>query len=209
MNTALPEPLFLQGCTGQLFALYLPAQGEARQAIIYLPPFAEEMNRCRFTVAQQAGALSELGYAVLLLDPYGTGDSAGDLSDATWEGWVKDVRIAADWLEARTSLITLWGLRLGALLAADAANRTPDRYKRLLFWQPVQDGKLFLTQYLRLRIAFLMDRNLPAETTDDMRNTLKTGGVLEIAGYPIGGRMAEELDTLRLSEISHNSAGCL
>lgn len=203
MNAVLPEPLFLQGATGQVFALYQPAQGTAKGAIIYLPPFAEELNRCRFTVAQQTRALSELGYAVLLLDPCGTGDSAGELSDATWEGWVNDVRIAADWLDTRTALpITLWGLRLGALLAADAANRSPGRYKRLLFWQPVQDGKLFLTQYLRLRIAYLMDRNLPAETTDDMRNTLKNGGVLEVAGYPIGGRMAEELDTLRLSNFT-------
>lgn len=205
MNAVLPEPLFLQGATGQIFALYQPAQGKAKakDAILYLPPFAEEMNRCRFTVAQQARALSDLGHAVLLLDPYGTGDSAGEMSDATWEDWVNDVETASNWLEERTSLsITLWGLRLGALLAADAANRSPGRYKRLLFWQPVQDGKMFLTQYLRLRIAFLMDRNLPAETTDDMRNTLKNGGILEVAGYPIGGRLADGLDTLRLSNFT-------
>ena len=203
MDAAFPEPLFLQGAAGKVFALYQPARGDAKQAIIYLPPFAEEMNRCRYTVAQQARALSDIGYAVLLLDPYGTGDSAGDMADATWEGWVGDVHLAADWLATRTSApISLWGLRLGALLAADAAHRTPGRFNRLVFWQPVQDGKLFLTQYLRLRIAFLMDRNLPAETTDDMRNTLKNGGMLEVAGYPIGGHLAQELDGLRMSSFS-------
>lgn len=203
MHAVLPQPFFLQGASGQVFALYQPALDETKQAIIYLPPFAEEMNRCRFTVAEQTRALGKLGYAVLLLDPYGTGDSAGDLSDASWEGWINDVQLATDWLATRTSMpITLWGLRLGALLAVAAANQSPERYQRLVLWQPVQDGKLFLTQYLRLRIAFLMDRNLPAETTDDMRNTLKNDGVLEVAGYPIGGRLAQELDTVRLSNFT-------
>ena len=203
MTAPLPEPFFLQGAAGPVFALYLPASGQIRQALVYLPPFAEEMNRCRATAAQQARALSQQGIACLLLDPFGTGDSSGNLDQATWDIWVQDTLTAADWLAQRTQVpVGLWGFRLGALLAADAANRAPGRFNRLLLWQPVQDGKLFFTQYLRLRVAFLMDRNLPPETTDDMRAAMAAGQTLEVAGYPIAGPLARDLDGVKLAQLT-------
>ncbi|MEW6677486.1 MAG: hydrolase 2, exosortase A system-associated [Pseudomonadota bacterium] len=203
MAVPQPEPLFFQGAAGPVFALYLPARGPARQTFVYLPPFAEEMNRCRATAAQQARALSEQGIATLLVDPYGTGDSSGNLDQATWDIWVQDALTATDWLAQRTQApVGLWGFRLGALLAADAANRAPGRFNRLLLWQPVQDGKLFFTQYLRLRVAFLMDRNLPPETTDEMRAALAAGQTLEVAGYPIAGPLARDLDGVKLAQFT-------
>lgn len=201
MAAPQPEPLFLQGAAGPVFALYLPAVERARQAFIYLPPFAEEMNRCRATVAKQARALNQQGIACLLLDPFGTGDSSGNLDQATWDIWAQDTLTAADWLAQRTQApIGLWGCRLGALLAADVANRAPGRFNRLLLWQPVQDGKLYLTQYLRLRVASLMDRNLPPETTEGMRAALAAGQTLEVAGYPIAGPLARGLDDTKLAQ---------
>ncbi|MDR3706549.1 MAG: hydrolase 2, exosortase A system-associated [Paludibacteraceae bacterium] len=206
MNTvtgpvAFPEAFFLDGIAGRIFCLYQAAEGTPKGAILYIPPFAEEMNRCRSTVASQVRQLGKLGYACMLLDPYGTGDSEGDLSDATWEIWQDDVARATDWLASRTGAVPiLWGLRLGALLAADVANRQPGRFSRLLLWQPVLEGRLFLTQYLRLRVAFLMDRGLPAETTDTMRQELQDGKLLEVAGYSLNGRLAQGLDRTRMAD---------
>jgi exosortase A-associated hydrolase 2 len=206
MAISQPVPLFLQGSAGLVFALYLPAHGQARQAFVYLPPFAEEMNRCRATVAQQARALCQQGIACLLLDPYGTGDSSGNLDQATWDIWVKDTLTAAEWLAQRANApVGLWGLRLGALLATDVANQAPGRFNRLLLWQPVQDGRQYFTQYLRLRVAFLMDRNLPPETTDEMRVALAAGQTLEVAGYPIAGPLARDLDGTKLALLTRLS----
>lgn len=203
MAEPLPEPFFLQGAAGPVFALYQPAIGHSRGAYVYLPPFAEEMNRCRATVARQARAFSQMGYASLLLDPFGTGDSSGNLDEATWDIWVGDALAAADWLTQHTAVpVSLWGFRLGALLAAETAQRVPGRFKRLLLWQPVLDGKLYLTQYLRLRVAFLMDRNLPPETTEEMRAVLNAGHTLEVAGYPIAGPLARALDSTRMANFS-------
>jgi exosortase A-associated hydrolase 2 len=169
-------PQFIQGGAGQVFTLYFPSVTTPRGAVLYLPPLTEEMNRCRSLVSTQARNLARLGYAVLLLDYYGTGDSAGELKDASWSVWHEDITAASLWLAQKTKLsITLWGCRLGALLAAEAAGRAPDLYKKLLFWQPVIDGKLYLTQFLRLRVAALMDRGLPAETTDSMRAQFEIG----------------------------------
>ena len=202
MLETVPEPFFMQGVAGPVFALYQPAEGQTRGAFLFLPPFAEEMNRCRATVAAQARAFSRIGYASLLLDPFGTGDSGGNLDDATWDIWERDAILAADWLSQRTGVsVALWGLRLGALLAAATAEHLPGRFQHLLLWQPVLDGKLFLTQYLRLRVANLMDRNLPPETTEEMRAALNAGRILEVAGYPIAGPLARSLDRTRLGDL--------
>ena len=200
----LPEPLFLDSNAGKIFALFFPAQSPLKGSILYLPPFAEEMNRCRTTAAHQARNFSRLGYATLLLDPYGTGDSQGDFNETSWTVWLDDVKNAADWLRTRTNTdITLWGCRLGALLAANMADQHPNEFQKLLLWQPVLDGKMFLTQYLRLRVAFLMDNGLPPETTESMRNAMRAGESVEVAGYALSPQLASDLDEKRLIEFSN------
>lgn len=198
----LPEPIFIDGPAGRVFALFIRPAGEIRETLIYLPPFAEEMNRCRATVARQAYRLRELGCATLLVDPFGTGDSEGELADANWGIWLGDAEAALDWVAARTTGgITLWGLRTGALLAAEVANRRPREIGLLLLWQPVIDGRLFVTQTLRSRVAFLMDRGLPGETTDEMRETLQSGSHLEVAGYLLSETLVGDLDGKKLAEL--------
>lgn len=199
----MPQPFFLNGGAGNVFALYFPAMGERKGSILYVPPFAEEMNRCRVAAAEQARRLSQQGYAVLLLDLYGTGDSQGDLVDASWDIWCKDVEAAAAWLAENNNVpVILWGFRLGALLAAEVANSNPQRFERMMLWQPVLSGKMFLTQYLRLRVAYLMDRGLPAETTADMRQKLQSGDALEVAGYVLSGRLTEDFDSKQFANFS-------
>lgn len=200
-------PRFLAGSAGPLFTLYFPAQGAARGALLYLPPLTEEMNRCRALVAAQARELAASGYAVLLLDHYGTGDSAGELQDASWELWRTDAGLARDWLAAQTGHAPiLWGCRLGALLAAEVASRAPESAARLLLWQPVTDGGLYLTQFLRLRVAALMDKGLPAETTEQMRQRFAAGEGIAVSGYELPASLANAIDRARLAELGLRQA---
>lgn len=196
-------PLFISGAAGRIFTLYFPAQGKALGALLYLPPLTEEMNRCRSLVSAQARTLSKLGYAVLLLDYYGTGDSEGELKNASWDIWHQDVEAAAAWLEQQTGLpVTLWGCRLGALLAAQIASRSSERFKHLLLWQPVIDGKMYLTQFLRLRVAALMDQGLPPETTDQIRAQFASGGSVAISGYELPAALANAIDATRMADLN-------
>ena len=94
-----PQPLFIDSAAGRIFALYFAPQNTPRGAVLYLPPLAEEMNRCRALAAAQARLLANAGYACLLFDYFGTGDSSGELSDANWDIWHGDVLAAAHWLE--------------------------------------------------------------------------------------------------------------
>jgi len=78
-----PSPFFLETEKGKLFAVsYLPNSTNQvatapsyEGAVLFIPPFADEMNKTRQLVAQQARQLAEHNFAVLILDLYGTGDS--------------------------------------------------------------------------------------------------------------------------------------
>ncbi len=196
------EPAFFELRNRRLFTLRIRPYGDIKGAILYVPPFAEEMNRCRALAADQARALAQQGFDCLLLDPTGTGDSSGNLADATWDIWQEDIEFAASWLESETGLpVTLWGFRLGALQVADLASRSPGRFPRLLFWQPIPDGKLFINQTLRLRIASMMLREGSAETTEQVRQRLAAGEVIEIAGYELTGALAAGIESRRIAKL--------
>jgi len=195
------EPLFLERGGARLFALlHLPAGG-CRGAVLYLHPFAEEMNKARRMAALQARALAAEGFAVLLLDLHGCGDSSGDFGDASWDGWLDDVAHASAWLRARCGQpVTLWGLRLGALLALAHAQRDP-AVAGLLLWQPVTAGAVHLTQFLRLHVAGAMfgrghEEGHQGGGTAALRAALARGDTLEIAGYALAPSLAQGIEAL-------------
>jgi len=161
-------------------------------AVVFVPAFAEEMNKSRHVVAQTARRLCDMGIGVLLIDLYGCGDSSGDFAEATWETWQEDVALATGWLqESGYRRLMLWGMRLGGLLAAECAVAAPALYERCVLWQPVISGESFLTQFLRLRVANAMLSGAAAGTSvGQLRNCLLAGEAVEIAGYRLSAALA-------------------
>jgi len=209
MMPAPAQPLFLGQGEAARFGLYHAPAAPLRGALLYLHPWAEEMNKARRMAALQARALAADGWAVLQLDLHGCGDSAGDFGDASWESWREDVARGLEWLHATVGgqapqTPGLWGLRLGALLALDYAAQPAGRApSQLLLWQPVLQGASHLTQFLRLRVAAQMLGDGGAETgTGALRAALAAGEALEIAGYTLSPALAsaiDQLDALRLA----------
>lgn len=197
------EPFFLKTGIGQRFCLFHPPHGPSRGAVLYVPPFAEEMNRSRRIVALQARDMAALGYGVLQLDLYGCGDSSGDFGDARWDIWKDDLAAGAQWLEARLGQpLLLWGLRLGALLALDYARTAQHPVKALILWQPVLSGAAYLTQFLRLRtVGALLAEGASGHTgTAALRASLQAGETLEISGYDLAPELAAAIDALAALE---------
>lgn len=194
------QPLFIDTPSGALFTVYWPPQGcSVNQVVLHVPAFAEEMNKSRRMIALQARAFAEQGYAVLILDLFGTGDSAGDFGDATWQIWLQNIAEAIAWLSQQgAQAITLWSLRLGALLAMDFIHQNPGVVNRLLLWQPVLNGDVFITQFLRLRVAAaMMNSALPQEKTSALKKQLLDGQSLEVAGYTLHPDLVRPLLTLK------------
>lgn len=203
------EPLFLPAGSGERFCIYHPPPAAARRGgIVYLHPFAEEMNKSRRMAAQQSRMLAARGFAVLQIDLFGCGDSSGDFGDASWEIWQHDVALAVQWLRQRVGgSVALWGLRLGALLALDSARLCDPAPDRFVLWQPVISGESFITQFLRLRVATEMIAEGATQTsTQDLRNELSAGGVLEIAGYDLTRKLTNSIDGLKLAELAPRDA---
>jgi exosortase A-associated hydrolase 2 len=171
---------------------YLPDPSVQRgHTVVVVPAFAEEMNRSRRMVALQAQQLAENGLRVVVFDFFGTGDSEGEFGDARWEGWVEDLRTIAAWSRAgRDQRVSLLAIRLGALVAVDACAAADDDFQ-CVFWQPCTSGKVYLRQFLRLRMAEkLINNKADAESASALLARLTEGESLEIAGYELAGPLA-------------------
>jgi len=195
---------FLPVESGHRFCIYHPSVRDgAGLGIVYAHPFCEEMNKTRRMAALQSRRFAAAGYAVLQIDLFGCGDSSGDFADARWEIWKQDLQVALGWLKSRVrGPLGLWGLRLGATLAADVARDPTMGIEHLLLWQPVSTGEQFLTQFLRLRLAAEMLAEGNAQSgVRELRETLRRGVPLEIAGYDLHPLLAAKIDALSLADL--------
>lgn len=173
--------------------------------VVYIHPFAEEMNKSRRMAAQQSRALAQAGFAVLQIDLSGSGDSSGDFGDATWANWASDVVAGCQWLRQRYAPVAgaaelpfwLWGLRAGCLLAVDAANQL-DVPCNFLFWQAPAAGRPLLQQFFRLKVAGDMLSGQSKGVMDALRQQLAHGQSVEIAGYMLSAGIAAGMEQATL-----------
>lgn len=198
------EPFFLPFGSESIFCVYMSPEAKKPQAgILYLHPFAEEMHKSRRVAAQQARKFAMDGYAVLLIDLLGCGDSTGDFEDANWDAWKDCVYEGYNWLSKKIDTpIILWGLRLGATLAAEISTQLPD-ISGLVLWQPVANGEIYLNQLLRLKLASqMLDTDQSKSGTKNFRNLLMSGESIEIGGNMISSTLALAIDKLSLLQIT-------
>ncbi len=196
------DPFFVGEPGRRRFCLHFRPDAGARAplGLVFVPPFAEEMNKCRRMVSLQARRLAAAGYPVLVPDLSGCGDSEGDFGEARWEAWLADVSEAVGWLRERgADGIWLWGVRLGACLAAEVARDPAAGIEGLLLWQPVVSGRTHLTQFLRIRLAADL-AGQGRETTKDLRARLARGESVEVAGYDLSPALASAIDGVRLAD---------
>ncbi len=192
-----PGPIFL--------TLHSPRRPNA-DCVLVVPPFAEEMNKSRRLVAELGRALAAHGITLAIPDLFGTGDSAGNFGEATWEAWVDNLQQTCDWIEScGLKLSALLAIRFGAALACDAllARKLPP-VQRTVLCQPVFDGKRHLQQFLRLRVMASRMSGNSGESIDSIRRLLRSGAQVEVAGYPLSPSLADSMERLSVAmELPH------
>ena len=195
-----PEPFFIDSGHGRQFAIVSRPAGTPRGGILFIPPFAEEMNKARRMTAITASSLAEKGWLVVRFDLSGCGDSEGDFADATWDAWLQDIDSWYGWLRERTSgPILLWSLRAGALLASDWLKRVRLSVP-LLLWQPVANGQRYLNQFLRLRAAAdMLDSAQSRGVVASLKADLADGTAVTVAGYRLDPEIAGPMAEAKLS----------
>lgn len=152
----------------------------------------------------QARAFSKAGYGVLILDLYGTGDSEGTLGDASIAIWQQDILAALSWLKKTSgSLPILWAMRSGALIAGDLLQQYPDITDHMLLWSPVGNGKKFITQFMRIKLAADISTMTGGTkiSMKDLWTRLEAGENIEIAGYELAPELAYGLSSLSLENL--------
>lgn len=203
-------PLYFDGGAGRCYATLFslrdprgtPAGTVGQTACLFVPPFAEEMNKSRRMAALLASSLAESGTATLLADLWGTGDSEGDFKDARWNIWRADLQAGVGLLaDLGAASVGLVALRFGALLALDVLRDLPLPVTRLVLWQPVISGSQYLTQFLRLRVASALADGGGA-TVRGVREELERVGSVEIGGYELALELASSIEGARLDRVA-------
>lgn len=209
MSGAVLQPDFIDSAGKRIFVLLRVPEG-ARQCVLFVPPFAEEMNKCRRQFTHTAQALLRRGLGVLTVDLFGTGDSEGEFSEASWLQWKSDVESAARWVEESDLKVdSVVACRLGCALAAESLRDSNRAVVQSVFWQPVVAGRQFTTQFLRLRVAASMMESDNKETVADLRGRLDRGETLEVAGYELSPELASAVETVNLNDTIHSGLGRL
>lgn len=192
------QAFFLPASSGQRLCIAHRPAAAVRGAVLYLHPWAEEMNKSRRMAALAAAQMAAEGWLVLQIDLKGCGDSSHTWAEASWQDWVDDALLGAAWLQQQAGGVPLWlwGLRSGALLASAAAQRLAQPCHQL-YWQAVPAGRALLQQFLRLKGAASLDGDAKA-AIESVRRGLAAGLVQHIAGYPLSPALAQGLEAASL-----------
>ena len=199
------ENFFLNTVEGKIYAIYYSPTGNKKPNanVIIVSPFAEELNKSRKAISEFSRACAEINIGVLVIDLLGTGESEGDFRDAHWGKWKANIFSAYQWLRQRDAgSISCVGIRTGAILLLDAINSNDYELSKIIFWQPVVSGGVFLKQFLRLNLAAdMMGAGLGKVTIQSLRDILASGKNVEVAGYELSSKLFHELDSLSLNNL--------
>ena len=192
----LQEAFYLPVEGGKCFCIYRKSVVPVGGAILHLPAFGDEMNKARAMAARAARAFAAVGFDVLQIDLLGCGESSGMHGDADVTRWSNNALAALDWLRMRHDAAIspwIWCLRAGALLAPARLHRVRDM--PLLLWQPTLSGTQQLGQLLRQKLAGgFTGSHADRGGMKQLRERLRRGESLEIGGYEISPRLADDLD---------------
>ncbi len=192
-------PHFLESAKGRIFCIErIPEESlSLTKMLLILPPFGEEMNKSRHMFSLLSEALTGIGVGVALLDFYGSGDSEGSSGDALIALWQEDTLIYLQYLQETYGCdIDILAVRTGALVFLGSKELVSTAHE-VFFWNPILNGKQFIGQFFRTRLAADMMKKTGARLTmQDIVDELQSDGVTEVAGYTVSKGLYKELSEM-------------
>ncbi|MDH4054676.1 MAG: hypothetical protein OEV58_04740 [Gammaproteobacteria bacterium] len=187
----MQEAFFFESDRQPIFGVYHPALGaDSGVLTVICPPLFSELNRTYAALRSLALALVQKGHHVLRFDYSGSGDSYGELSEATLSDWINEIDLAIN--EGRDlsgcRRVRIVGVRGSALLASKAIGRNAS-VDRVVLWDPVRDGNGYLSSLDREQDASLME-HLYLDSSE--RRSIKSKFDL----YPVSEQMLSDLRSI-------------
>jgi pimeloyl-ACP methyl ester carboxylesterase len=190
------EACYFGSDSHRLYGVVPDAGDAASTALVFCPPFAEEMVTTYARFASWGKQLQAEGIPVMRFHPFGTGESGGAFSDFNLSSAVDDACSAADVARRRVSAERLgyFGLRMGATIAMLAACREP--VDLLVLWSPIINLQQYVRELLRGQLAKEMIHQGVTKVrrnTKDMIAELESGRPLDLMGYELSPQLYREM----------------
>lgn len=143
---------------GALFGWFHPPGGSSggtkqrSSGVVLCNPIGDDYVRSHRAFRHLAERLARAGFSVLRFDFHGTGDSLGhEREPDRVSTWLGDIHRAIEELKARSGVkeVTLVGLRLGATIAALAAEARTD-VGSVVLWGACPTGQSFVSDTTRI-----------------------------------------------------------
>jgi len=159
--------------------------------IVIVPPFGREDICAHRTLRHLAEDAAHACFIALRFDLDGSGDSVGDDTDPDRiDAWIRSIGDACDLVRGNgASRLALVGIRLGATLALQAAQKRSD-ISALVAFNAVISGKAYLRELRALQMA--MDLPPPPFSHDEAGQ--------ETNGFLLNSEACERLKALDLTE---------
>ncbi|MBN2195885.1 MAG: alpha/beta hydrolase [Polyangiaceae bacterium] len=189
--------------------LHEPAMAALRRGWVFCSPFGEERGFSQKMAVEWARVLCEAGYWVLRFDYRGYGDSEGLFHEFSADDHVEDILSAVMHLEDRIGIPCrgLWGMRLGASLAARAVEKGNLRVA-LALWDPIVSGEKYMDELLRATMAKEMANTHRApRTRAELKQHMAEGGEVIVEGHPLTGPIHQSVAAIDLLAGDSSSLG--
>ena len=169
------NPFYFGSSKRPLFGIHHPPKSDVQRnfGVVLCPAIGQDYMRTHRGLKQLAIQLSKSGFHVLRFNYFGTGDSAGESTEATLEQWIDDVGDAIEELKdtAGVRQVSLVGIRLGAAVAAQAAHGRQE-ISSLVLCDPVVTGPAYVEE--------LNSLGQPADV-----NGAVPPGTVGVSGFPL------------------------
>jgi pimeloyl-ACP methyl ester carboxylesterase len=203
------SPTWFGPASEPLFGFYHPPRVGSREprrlAIVLCPPFGYEAMCAHRPYRKLAEQLANAGFPVLRIDYHGTGNSAGDDREpGRVPAWIASIHAAIEHVGQLSgcSKVGLFGARLGACLAALAADSRSD-VVALALWGPSLTGNTFLREELAVHKLRAQQR---AQLVNKAVTTDQDG---EALGFVLTSETTRELKAINLGKIVRAPASAL
>lgn len=194
------------------WVLHTPDDAPRGPGLLLCHPFGEEKLWSHRVFVTFARLLAARGHPVLRFDFRGNGDSAGSFAEATLDAMVHDVEAAVTYLRGQTGCarVTLVGLRLGAVVAATAADRLSE-IDRLVLWAPTVNGAQYARDLLRINLTTQMTAYRRVQRDrDELVSEMQAGRTVNVDGYDMSWAVYEQLSQANLAGVEPRFHGpCL
>lgn len=198
--------LFFGPADAPMHAVHHPASpvDGSPPGVLLLNPFGEEALRSFRAFKLLAERLARRGSPTLRFDYAATGDSAGACEDARLPSFCTSAVEA----EAELRLLSgarrvVWvGLRLGASVAAMAAQSAAQPPAGLVLWDPIVDGRAYLQTLARDHAALLQSAFDLPEPAAAARGLDADGHPTEALGFPISKALRTDFEALDLTTLT-------